>query len=737
MTRATIEQQEPEEQAVTSRRPSLSMMILLGLVTGIAAGLFFGEFCARLDIVGRAFIGLLRMTVLPYIIVSLIANLGRLSLPQSRRLAVVGGAVLLILWLIALISIVLLPQSLPQWKAGSFFSSTLAQPAPTVDLVDIFIPSNVFAALSHGQVPAVVLLCMFTGLALAGLDNRHVVIDLLDVLAKVLIRISTLIVRLAPIGVFAMAASTAGTISLSEVGRLQAYLVVYTVGAVFLTFVVLPLLITSCTPFTYRDALDVSKDSLITAFATGKLIIVLPLLIEQTEQLFARHRQQSGDTAAPAVDALYPIAYSFPHVGKLLGMLFIPFAAWFLGNALHWDEYPRFLVAGLFSYFGGPVLATPYLLDQMHLPHDMFQLFMLSGVWCERFGDAVGVMHLVAFTIVTTCAFTGRLRLRWFALVRYFAVMTLLSIVLIVVMRISLSRSLTHVELQNDVIAQMRLLAQPVTAEVLSRAEANPVPLQQGEKLLQRIRRRGIIRVGYNADALPFAYFNTYGELVGFDIDLAHTLARDLDVTIEFVPFAYPTLAEQLEHDDFDVVMSGLVGTLERAEAMQHTSPYMDSTLSLVVQDFRAREFRSLESMQAIPHLRLAYVDLSAGFVARLHKVFPLAELIELRTNQQFFDDSQEDFDALLIGAESGSAFTLIHPDYEVVLPDDISIALPHFYAVAARDAEMRGFLEYWVTLRKQDGTMQENYDHWILGKNPQQQKPRWSVLRDVLGWVP
>ncbi len=622
-------------------------MILLGLLAGIVTGLFFGEYCARLDVIGRAFVGLLRMTVLPYIIVSLIANLGRLSLQQSRRLGWVGGVVLLVLWTIALLSVTLLPQSLPHWKAGSFFSSSLMQPAPKVDVVDLFIPSNVFAALADGQVPAVVLLCIVIGLALAGLDDRQVVINLLDVLAKVLIRVSMFVVRLAPLGVFAIAASTTGTMSLTEVGRLQAYLVIYTVGAAFLTFVVLPLLITSFTPFSYRDVMRISKDSLITAFATGKLIIVLPLLIEQTERLFADQQQSNGETTAPAVDALYPIAYSFPHAGKLLGMLFIPFAAWFLGSAMHWNEYPRFLVAGLVSYFGGPVLATPFLLDLMHLPHDMFQLFLLSGVWCGRFGDVVGVMHLVTFTILTTCAFTGRLRIRLFTAVRYIGAMTLLGLVLLVVMRLSLSQTLALGDYENDIMDRMQLVVPAVPSIVLRQAEPNPEPLQPGESLLQRIERRRTIRIGYNADALPFAFFNARKELVGFDVSMAHVLARDLGVTIEFVPFQQETLAQQLADDDFDIVMSGLVGTLERAQSMQHTAPYMELTLSLVVLDFRAHAFQSLESMQQLPQLRLAYVDLSPRLVARIHKSLPHAQLIKIPTNERFFEDGKQLYNAL------------------------------------------------------------------------------------------
>ncbi|MCH5375941.1 MAG: cation:dicarboxylase symporter family transporter, partial [Planctomycetes bacterium] len=478
---------------------------------------------------------------------------------------------LLSLWALALFSIVLLPCSFPQWKAGSFFSVALIERPPPVDFFSVFIPANFFASLAQDQIPAVVLFCICVGLALGSIPDKEKLIVPLDMLARTLVRVTGFIARLMPAGVFAIAASTSGTIYLDELVRLQAYIAAYTVAAVILTFVVLPLVITTLTPFSYRDVMRVSKDSLITVFATGKLIIVLPILIEQTERLFEQQRPETDDTTVPAVDVLYPLAYAFPHIGKLLGILFIPFAAWFLGSAMTWHEYPKLLGAGLFGYFGGPLLAIPFLLDQMHLPHDMFQLFLLSGVYCERLGDALGAMHLVTFTILTTCAFTGRLRLRLYPILRLLGIFALLAIATVAALRVGLRQTVRHVADREEIIARMQLLEEPVASKVFREASPNPDPRFPGETLLARMRRRGVIRIGYNEDKLPFAYFNTHGELVGFDISMAHALARDLGVGIEFVRFDRDRLAEQLADDCFDVVMSGLVATLERAEKMQHT----------------------------------------------------------------------------------------------------------------------------------------------------------------------
>lgn len=115
-------------------------------------------------------------------------------------------------------------------------------------------------------------------------------------------------------------------------------------------------------------------------------------------------------------------------------------------------------------------------------------------------------------------------------------------------------------------------------------------PQQSG---LARIRARGVLRVGYLPDNLPFAYFNAAGELVGLDVEMAHTLARDLRVGLEFVPIERWRMAEQLTAGDCDIMMSGVVVTPERAEVMAFSAPYLEQTVALLVKDHRCDEFSS------------------------------------------------------------------------------------------------------------------------------------------------
>ena len=65
-----------ESDTKPKKKLSLSAKIMIGMGLGLVAGMFFGEYCGFLEIIGDAFIKLLQMTILPYITVSMILGIG-------------------------------------------------------------------------------------------------------------------------------------------------------------------------------------------------------------------------------------------------------------------------------------------------------------------------------------------------------------------------------------------------------------------------------------------------------------------------------------------------------------------------------------------------------------------------------------------------------------------------------------------------------------------------------------
>ena len=61
---------------------------------------------------------------------------------------------------------------------------------------------------------------------------------------------------------------------------------------------------------------------------------------------------------------------------------------------------------------------------------------------------------------------------------------------------------------------------------------------------------------------------------------------------------------------------------------------------------------------------------------------------------------------------------------------------LPGGYAVARGDTDTLLSLNIWLLNAKGNGTVDALYRYWMLGQVKETQPPRWSVVRNVLGWM-
>ncbi|MEE9531064.1 MAG: cation:dicarboxylase symporter family transporter [Syntrophobacteria bacterium] len=718
-------------------RLGLSGSILLGFVLGILSGLFFGEYCAWLKIFGDAFIKLLQMSILPYIVVSLMVGIGRLSYQQAKVLAIKAGSLLLVFWGIALAVIFLMPLAFPSVETASFFSTTLVKVKEQVDFLELFIPSNPFSSLANNVIPASVLFSIAVGIGLIGIKEKHKLIDDLAILATALSRVANFVVYLTPIGVFAIAASAAGTMTLQEIGRLQVYFATFIVAAMILTFWILPMLVATLTPFTYKDVVGTSKDALVTGFATGKLFIILPILIQNCNDLFERYKQEHKDTAS-FVDIIVPVSFNFPTTGKLLTLLFILFCAWFTGKAVSVTAYPYLSFIGISSLFASSNMAIPFLLDSMQVPSDLYHLFILTGIVNKRFATLLAGMNLLTFTLLATCAITGLLSINWRKLFRFALLSVVLTVGVVGGTRFVLSFSATDAYSKDKVLAGLHLLNDPVEVVVHKTPPSDFGVVDKEKSHLKRILERGVLRVGYNPDRLPFTFFNNAGGLVGFDVEMAHRLAKELGVSLEFIPFEVDTMAKQLNGDHFDIIMAGVPMYTQRLQTMSFSDPYLDVTFAFVVKDNRREEFATVEKIMTTRGSSLTF-GVRGGYEYYSNKAketLPLAKVVQLESYRQFFEDNTGEVDALVTSAEVGSAWTLLYPEYQVVVPKPVPSFLPLGYPVALGDPEMVAFLNHWIDLKKKDNTIERTYNYWILGQGVTIKEPRWSIIRNVLHWV-
>lgn len=704
----------------------LGIQIIVGLFAGIFTGVFLGEYAEPLGYIGDAFIGLMQMTVLPYIMVSLLANLGKLNFGQSKPLIVSGIVIELVFMIIGVAMIQLLPVFFPAVESSSFFSTSLIHDQPPINLLDIYIPSNLFGSMAANAVPAVVLFSIIVGISLNFVQGNNGLINAFDVMAEALNNANKIIVKLTPIGLFGIAAHTTGTVDFSQLSLLQVYIIVYCVAVLVMVMLLLPLIVSAVTPIKYGDFLAVPRNTLITMFATGKIVILIPQLIEDTKELLEKYKRRTRETES-AAELMIPLAYPFPNLGTLVIMIFVPFAAWFGGVSLGFTENLQFSASVILSSFVAPITGIPFLLDLLKLPNDSFQLFVISTVITDRIRVVLGGMHLFALTIMAIAYTEGVFKVNWIKLSQAFGISLAALFVVLLPLRNQLGKSFTEAHNQYQSFVEMDMVS--IRVPVHEGSLMNQVP-----KNISDIVQRGYLRVGYHRDALPYVFNNVDGFKVGFDVELMNNLAHELDIAIQWVEIPREEISSHLNSGRVDLFVSGLPILLDDIGHLEFTIPYANHTMSFVTLDANRDQFKTIDQVRKTNDLKLA-VPGSRFLFTKVSELIPDAEISFIESPREFFTDSLE-FDAMVLSAEAGSAWTLVYPRFSVVVPEDRIVQAPVAIALAEGNLELSEFLDSWLELKNRDGTIDQLYEFWILGKGSQIKEQKWSVIKDVLHWV-
>ena len=201
------------------------------------------------------------------------------------------------------------------------------------------------------------------------------------------------------------------------------------------------------------------------------------------------------------------------------------------------EQYPALASVGLLSLFGSLSTAIPFLLDLVRLPADLYQLFVVASVANARFGSAAAAMHTFVLAVIGAHFMAGRLRIDKTRLLVFAGGSVVIVGAFLLASRIALGAALPGPENANETFDRLRVTGAwgrlaPVTVTQDATAPAiAPVP---GRRLAE-IQNRGSLRVCVSPDALPWAYMNSRGEVAGFEVDIAHTLAVGLQVDLVLV----------------------------------------------------------------------------------------------------------------------------------------------------------------------------------------------------------
>jgi proton glutamate symport protein len=73
----------------------------------------------------------------------------------------------------------------------------------------------------------------------------------------------------------------------------------------------------------------------------------------------------------------------------------------------------------------------------------------------------------------------------------------------------------------------------------------------------------------------------------------------------------------------------------------------------------------------------------------------------------------------MLFGAATASAWTLINPEYTVIVPKPARPELSMAFAINTDDSTFEIYLRNWIFMMQKNHTIDQLFHYWIAGKKP------------------
>ncbi|AWQ20386.1 glutamate/aspartate:proton symporter GltP [Pantoea ananatis] len=286
---------------------SLAWQILIALVLGIVVGAVLHnqpedrEWLVNniLSPAGDIFIHLIKMIVVPIVISSLIVGIAGVG--DAKKLGRIGLKTILYFEVITTVAIVVGITLANVFKPGTGIDmSTLA----TVDIskyeattaqvqegthslvatILSLIPQNIFASMAKGEMLPIIFFSVLFGLGLSALpsEQRDPLVNLFRGVSETMFKVTHMIMRYAPVGVFALIAVTIANFGFASLWPLAKLVLLVYVAILFFAFVVLGAVARFC-KLRITTLMRILKDELILSYSTSSSETVLPRIMEKME----------------------------------------------------------------------------------------------------------------------------------------------------------------------------------------------------------------------------------------------------------------------------------------------------------------------------------------------------------------------------------------------------------------------------------------------------------------------
>ena len=276
----------------------LHWQVLIAMIIGCILGLFLKSIESSINIqpiyqsitlFGTIFVRLLKMVMVPLIFTSII--LGVSSIGSGKKIGRIGIKTFIYYLCTSLFAIIngLILSNLFKPGIGAniiqnidFDPSRIQTPSSTLDILIRMIPTNPFQALSSGDMLGIIFFAIFFGIVLNLVNDKqsNLLKDIISSIFAVIMKITQIVISLAPIGVMGLMTKTVYSSGLGIFINLAKYMLTIILGLSIHLFIILPLILflfIKVNPIIHFKSM---ASAMLMAFSTSSSSATLPVTIK-------------------------------------------------------------------------------------------------------------------------------------------------------------------------------------------------------------------------------------------------------------------------------------------------------------------------------------------------------------------------------------------------------------------------------------------------------------------------
>ena len=251
-----------------------------------------------------------------------------------------------------------------------------------------------------------------------------------------------------------------------------------------------------------------------------------------------------------------------------------------------------------------------------------------------------------------------------------------------------------------------------LAAALLMASGLLPAQKAQAQNLIDDILAAGEIRVGMST-FVPWVMRNKSGDFIGFEVDVAREVAKDMGVELVIVPTQWDGIIPALLSGKFDVIIGGMSITPERNLKINFSTPYAQSGLLVVANRELAgnnSKFSDYNDSDVVFTMRRGVTAVDA-----VRENFPNAQV-------RLFDEEATAVQEVVNG--NATAWVSASPSAAVAVADhDGKLFLPFLetfdntnegFGLRKNDSDALNFFNNWILVKQENKWLQERHNYWF-----------------------